>query len=121
MKVFLELINFHQGLRIVDLGGTASLWRPLDADFHVTLVNLPSASHGKTLPNSSRFTYVHADACELGGVFADQTFDLVFSNATIEHVGDEARQEAFAREVRRWLLPTGSRHPVIASRSSRIA
>lgn len=33
--------------------------------------------------------------------FADQTFDLLWSNAVIEHVGDYSRQVAFLKEIRR--------------------
>ena len=50
-------------------------------------------------------------------MFEDDSFDLVFSNATIEHIGDEARQEAFAREVRRlapsyWVQTPSNRFPI---------
>ena len=43
--------------------------------------------------------YVQGDACELP--FADGQFDVVFSNAVIEHVGGRARQRQFVSEALR--------------------
>jgi ubiquinone/menaquinone biosynthesis C-methylase UbiE len=40
-----------------------------------------------------------ADGCSLP--FADRSFDWVFSNAVIEHVGGPIRQQRFAEEIRR--------------------
>ncbi len=55
--------------------------------------------------------YVRGDACALP--FADGAFDIVFSNAVIEHVGSRERQEAFVREAlrvgRRVFLTTPNR------------
>jgi SAM-dependent methyltransferase len=55
--------------------------------------------------------YVQGDACDLP--FADGEFDVVHSNAVIEHVGGPERQEAFVREAvrvgRRVFLTTPNR------------
>lgn len=40
---------------------------------------------------------VSADACRLP--FKDRSFDIVFCNALIEHVGDHLKQELCAREI----------------------
>ena len=49
--------------------------------------------------------------------FRDASFDVVFSNSVIEHVGDAASQERFAREVSRvgrgyWVQTPNRRFPV---------
>ena len=51
------------------------------------------------------------DACDLP--WADKSFDIVYSNAVIEHVGDFARQQRMAREIARvgksWFVTTPNR------------
>ena len=44
-------------------------------------------------------SWVQADGCDLP--FGDQKFDLVFSNAVVEHVGDIHRQKIFVQEHNR--------------------
>jgi len=55
--------------------------------------------------------YVQGDGCSLP--FADETFDVAFSNAVLEHVGDADRQRAFVEEAvrvsRRIFLTTPNR------------
>jgi hypothetical protein len=86
-------------IRILDLGGTERYWRPFRQDLEtfnceVTLVNLVRAESSDT-----RFVSLEGDATQVS--FADNSFDLVHSNSTIEHVGRWPQMQAMAREVRR--------------------
>jgi predicted SAM-dependent methyltransferase len=117
MRAFVEHVRPPAGARIVDLGGSEHLWNLLDHDYRVTLVNLPGWN--TEAPGDPRVSLVEADACRLEGVFKDRSFDVVFSNSTIEHVGDEGAQEAFARQVKRlagsyWVQTPSRRFPVEA-------
>jgi hypothetical protein len=92
-------VRLEPGKKVLDLGGLADTWRNAPGPLEVTVLNLPGAdvAGGNA---AHRFTFVEGDACNVGGA-ADKSYDIVFSNSVIEHVGDEAHQEAFAREVRR--------------------
>ena len=81
--------------RVLDVGGTPANWQLLDSPPRVTLANMPRAR----APLPPGFECVFADGCRLP--FADQSFDLVFSNSVIEHVGERVRQASFAAEIRR--------------------
>lgn len=66
--------------------------------------------------------YAQADALDLP--FADREFDLVFSNAVIEHVGQEPEQRRFVEEHARvgkhWILTTPNRAFPVESHSHHI-
>ena len=66
------------------------------------------SSFGRRYPE---IAYVEGDACALP--FPDEAFDVVFSNAVIEHVGDLDRQRLFVTEAlrvgRRVFLTTPNR------------
>ena len=84
--------------RVLDVGGTAQTWMGESnghAQFPVTLLNIRKYDE----VDSDRFTSVEADATNLP--FADNAFDIAFSNSVIEHVGTWEKQQLFAREVSR--------------------
>ncbi len=88
------------GKKILDLGGTP--WSSFCSDLvrcEVTYLNLyPEAI---VLPQLTQphHHYVCADARCIP--FADQYFDIVFSNSLIEHVGNFAAQTQVAQEIQR--------------------
>jgi Methyltransferase domain len=115
MASFLDLVKPPKQARIVDLGGTSHMWQLFDHDFHITLVNLP----GSFSPTDQLkgFTFVEGDATDLSRIFKYTSFDVVFSNSVIEHVGDEQKQAAFATEVYRlanayWIQTPSDRCPI---------
>ena len=90
-------------LRILDVGGTQSFWEVMafTAGERVEVTILNTTRPAVSLPH---FTGVAGDARALQ--FADQSFDVVFSNSVIEHVGSYEDQRRMAGEVRR----VGSRY-----------
>ena len=93
-------------IRVLDVGGTAGFWRMVPpewkSDLRITLLNL---THPDEVPEG--FESVEGDARDLKG-FDDASFDVVFSNSVIEHVGTAEDQRRMAAEVRR----VGRRHYV---------
>jgi hypothetical protein len=88
MRAFAEWGQLTPETRVLDVGGSPAIWDLIRDCPNVTLLNL-KASDGA-------FPQVVADATRLP--FADNSFDIVFSNSVIEHVNGHA---AFADEVRR--------------------
>jgi Methyltransferase domain len=86
-------------VRILDIGGTNSFWEQRGwagrTDVHVVLVNLKAE-----LSSHENIEARGGDATDLSE-FADGSFDVVFSNSVIEHLGSLDRQAAMAAEVRR--------------------
>jgi hypothetical protein len=101
-KTFVERLNIRAGLKVIDLGGSPAIWQHVTAPLDITLVNLTYeqlTSLTSSRAEHHKFTNVVGDACDVK--FASNSFDLVFSNSVIEHVGDRDKRAAFAREVRR--------------------
>jgi len=96
MRRFARQFAITPETRILDVGGTEYNWLLLDEPPRVTLINLtrdvapPSRGSFQTLGGDGRYL-----------PFADQSFDLVFSNSVIEHVGGRDEQLLFAREIAR--------------------
>jgi SAM-dependent methyltransferase len=121
MEGFIRLLQIKSGTRVLDLGGSPSIWEHVSVPLDVTILNLPGGVPSfDILPGTSIHTFhqVEGDACNVHQ-FLDRSFDLVFSNSVIEHVGPEEKQEEFAREVirlgkRYWVQTPSAWFPIEA-------
>jgi hypothetical protein len=95
MQRFMRELGITAATRVLDVGGTTEAWEILPVRPRVTLLNTPRTK-GEM---EDAWAWVAGDGRALP--FADGAFDVVFSNSVIEHVGDEASQQRFAREVAR--------------------
>lgn len=98
---FLALLSqMDKPVTILDVGGTETFWKMMglrkDQGFIITLLNTEARECRIADPS---FTYVQGDARNLK--FPDKSFDVVFSNSVIEHVGSIEDQFKMAEEVRR--------------------
>jgi len=98
--LFLELLGRLPGhVEILDIGGTQEFWNlmlPGDpGEIRVTLLNL---EHQHV--TSRHFVSASGDARAMPQ-FPDRSFDVVFSNSVIEHVGSFNEQSRMAAEIRR--------------------
>src|SRR6266403_5210464 len=94
MARFQRLLQIDENTRILDVGGTPGNWSLLPVQPQVTILNLPRAIEAR-----GSLTWIFADGCQLP--FRDRSFDVVFSNSVIEHLGDPLRHEQYAREIAR--------------------
>ncbi|HWR52394.1 MAG TPA: methyltransferase domain-containing protein [Bryobacteraceae bacterium] len=106
MQRFVELLGITEHTRVLDVGGTPDIWALAPVRPRVVFLN-----ESREEPPAT----VHGDGCRLP--FRDAAFDVVFSNSVIEHVGDAARQRAFAAEAARvgkgyWVQTPNRRFPV---------
>jgi len=94
MRLFQELIGLSHDTRVLDMGGGAFVWSLLDVRPKVTILDIRASSNPEPTMD-----YIVADGCNTG--LPSRSFDVVFSNSVIEHVGDISRQRDFARECMR--------------------
>jgi hypothetical protein len=96
-KLYLDAIP--RPVKILDIGGTLNFWDMMEFDkeegVEIWLLNVSS----KPIV-SSMFKSISGDARDLSR-FDDDSFDIVFSNSVIEHVGDIDDQKRMADEVKR--------------------
>ena len=92
---FREYLHPSSKERILDVGGSAQTWIGTGLEGAITLLNLGPAP---TLPQG--MSYLEGDACDLS-FLEDKSFEIVFSNSVIEHVGDFYRQKQMAEELSR--------------------
>jgi Methyltransferase domain len=98
MQVFVDRLNPQPGDRIIDLGGESGIWQHVDIPLHVTILNLPDSGINHYAVGPHTFCFLEGDATEAKPLL-DNSFDIVFSNSVIEHVGDSSMQSKFASEV----------------------
>jgi hypothetical protein len=102
-------------MTLLDVGGTPETGGEFDslrALFAEVLVVNPDPRHG-AVPMAPNVKFELGDGCALP--YADESFDWVFSNAVLEHVGDRDKQVRFAQEMQRvarlgYFLSTPNRH-----------
>lgn len=95
---FTEVIQPLPESTLLDVGGYPQFWENSSLLGEITILNIneiTAVSHG--IPHN--FKLVTGDGCNLE--YPDKTFEIVFSNSVIEHLGTYAKQEAFAAESRR--------------------
>ena len=98
MKMFIQQIRPSPDDTILDVGGYPSFWENsgVEAKGIITL-NLGIAETPKNM--TPQVQTIVGDGCDLQ--FLNDSFPILFSNSVIEHVGTLAKQQNFAREVRR--------------------
>ena len=99
MKEFVGAVGLDGNDRVLDIGGTPWNWSFLRDHPPVVMVNVAIPEWVRAMGRDPRYRWVIADGRRLP--FRDGAFDVVFSNAVIEHVGTFENQARFAAEVRR--------------------
>jgi hypothetical protein len=110
MERFVREFRITPETRVLDIGGTPECWDTAPVRPRLVLLNTPRAA-----ADLAGAQWVAGDGRSLP--FRDGAFELVFSNSVIEHVGDRASQQRFAREVARvgrayWVQTPDRRFPV---------
>jgi hypothetical protein len=98
--LFLSLLRTLRGhAEILDIGGTQEFWTLMTGgdpgNARVTLLNIE-----RQPVTSSKFVSIEGDARAMPEL-PDRSFDVVFSNSVIEHLGTYENQRSMAREVMR--------------------
>jgi len=92
------LSHLERPVRILDVGGTETYWKMMELNagdqVFITLLNLTQID--VSFPN---VTSIAGDARAI--MAEDASFDVVFSNSVIEHVGTYQDQLQMSKEVRR--------------------
>jgi hypothetical protein len=109
---FLSLLSHvERPVHILDIGGTEEYWKTMGIDqedeLFITLMNLTADP-----VSYPRMTSMIGDARKIDA--NDNSFDVVFSNSVIEHVGTYEDQLKMAKEVRRvgkrYFIQTPNKH-----------
>lgn len=97
MGRFVRLCSPTSSMRILDVGGFSGFWSESGVPAQITILR-PEGPENLPPECPPNIRSVAGDGCNLQE-YADHSFDLVFSNSVIEHVGDADRQQVFAHEA----------------------
>ena len=98
MQAFFDEFDPQATTSIIDVGGTPFNWQLIGTSAQVTMVNLQLPSEGvDALPPNLESVVGDGTSLE----YENDSYDVVFSNSVIEHVGNWEAQQAFADELRR--------------------
>lgn len=95
MRRFHERFRVTAETRVLDVGGTWFNWSLLPNPPRLTMLNLSPPE----IEEGANATWLIADGRRLP--FKSHSFDVVFSNSVIEHLGSLENQGSFAEECRR--------------------
>lgn len=95
MRLLARLFQIREDWLVLDVGGTPAIWELCPVRPRLVILNQPRARE----PVPPGVLYLEGDGAALP--FPDKTFDLVFSNSVIEHLGSPGAMAQFASEIRR--------------------
>ena len=99
--MFLELLPEKNGVyNILDVGGSSDFWKDINTEkkLNITILNIDKNVHENIKVKNITFSHKVGD-CRKMNYFKDKSFDAVFSNSVIEHVGTFEDQKMMATEV----------------------
>jgi len=84
-------------MRVLDVGGLPRAWQGVPIESEITILNIEALDDFEGSFLRANHVSVVGDGTRLQ--FADKSFDMVYSNSVIEHLGTWERQQAFAAEA----------------------
>lgn len=99
-NLFVRYMMPSQSDVLLDVGGNPWFWtsQPQPCG-HIITLNLDKTLWSEGQAPNHNITTVVGDGCALQ--MENRSYDIVFSNSAIEHVGSWERQQQFASEIRR--------------------